>query len=661
MPHNKRTIISAIVAFLWFFGIIVVYYSSHKPFTAEFAINVLWSAWRLIVGLTLVALAGGIGYRIFRDESLNPFALLALQMALGLGFLALTVLLIGVTVGLPFWLPALLLILLLVVFRKPAWAWTRQWRAWQDIWRQSDRFSRTLGSLIAGLLFAALLYGLAPPLKYDSLVYHLVLPDAYLRAGRIEYLPWIMKSGMPQTAEMLYALSMALSGAAGAAVMGWAVSVVTVMGLWGYLHQRLGARPAWVGIAALLAGFSMPIHTSWAYVDWWCLMFGFGALVCLDRWRQDGVTHHLVIAGLMAGFALGTKYPAGVLGIAAGTTLLWNIWRKREKLLPRLFTFGAVAVLAPLPWLVKNFVTTGNPLYPLFFVSGSMTAVRHEVYQVLPPYGNWQDFVLLPFFATYMGHDTAVGYSVAIGPLLLALGLLSWIGWRRLAGEQRLSLESATVFAITGLVVWAVGNQLSGLLIQTRFYFSIFPAFTLLAAYGYRTFSDLKIPGVRLGRIVSALVVLVMVLNTIDAGLFVMRSRTPQVLLGLEDSDAYIAHNLGWYQPVMKALLELPQEYMVLMLLEPRSFHCRPRCEPDEIFDRWRYEWSKHANTEDILTGWRAEGYTHLLFHQAGAQAVQESGQLYYTSDEWQALDQLIGGIKEVKNFNDVYILYDIR
>jgi hypothetical protein len=154
------------------------------------------------------------------------------------------------------------------------------------------------------MLLAALFLSLAPPVKFDALVYHLLLPDAYLRAGSVEYLPWIMKTGMPQTAEMLYTWAMALSGTAGAATLGWVVGIVTIVGMLGYLSQRLGAKPAWVGAAALLAGFSMPVAISWAYVDWWCLLFGLGALVSLDQWRRFGGIRSLLVAGLMAGFAL---------------------------------------------------------------------------------------------------------------------------------------------------------------------------------------------------------------------------------------------------------------------------------------------------------------------------------------------------------------------
>jgi hypothetical protein len=661
MPNNKKTYIVAALAFLWCFGIIAVYYVSHKPFTPELAASVLLAGWRIVVGFAMVALAGGIGFFIYRDETLHPLAQLALQMALGSGILALLFLLVGVTIGLPRWLPAILLIVLLVLFRKAVRGWIRLWHGWNEIWTVSDRFGRFVAALTGLMLLSALFLALAPPIKFDSLVYHLLLPDAYLREGRVVYLPWIMKTGMPQTAEMLYTWAMAIAGGSGAAVFGWATGTVTIAGLLGYLYQRFEARTAWVGTAALMAGFTLPVALSWAYVDWWCLTFGFGALVALDQWRQRGERRALVLAGVMAGFALGTKYPAGVLGLAAGAALLLHTWRRREKLLARILIFGAAAIIAPLPWFIKNVLTTGNPLYPLFFESGAMTAVRHGVYQVIPPYGTWQDLVFLPFWATYMGHEGADGYGAAIGPLLLGLGLLAWLGWRKLLPEQRAALENATVFAVVGVMVWAVGNQFSGFLIQTRFYFAVFPAFAFLAASGYRALSSMQLPQVRLRRILSALVLLVLILNTVDVSVFAFRQRAPQTVLGIESSQSYLTHNLGWYSPAVEALLELPEDEKVLLLLEPRGLYCQPRCEPDETMDRWKRDWLYYSKPAEILDSWRAEGFTYALFYQAGANFMRETGDLHHTVEEWQALDLFLGELPLHENFGDAYLLYDLR
>jgi hypothetical protein len=661
MSTNKKMHITAIIAFAWCFGIIALYYVSHKPFSPELALNILLSVWRVMVGAALVGLAGGVGWLIYRDNTLNPLAQLALQVAIGLGILALLFLLTGIIIGLPRLLPAILLIGLLALTHKAVWAWSRQLLAFRELWQASDGFSRILAGLIATMLLSAMLLALAPPVKFDALVYHLVLPDAYLRAGRVEYLSWIMKVGMPQTAEMLYTWAMALSGAAGAAVMGWVAGIVTILGLLGYLFQRLGTRPAWVGVAALLAGFSMPVALSWAYVDWWCLMYGFGALVSLDQWRQFGGVRPLVIAGLMAGFALGTKYPAGVLGLAAGVALIWHTWRCRNQLLKNLWPFATAAILAPLPWLIKNLATTGNPVYPLFFESGAMDAIRHNVYQVLPPYGSWQDLVFLPFWATYMGHEGAEGYGAAIGPLLLALGAVAWLGNQQRTLVQKIAFENAAVISLSGLVVWSIGNQFSGFLIQSRFYFAIFPAFVFLAASGFLSLSSIQLSRIRFGRILSALVLLVLLLNTIDVGFFALRQHAPQAVLGIESDETYLAHNLGWYQPAMKALVELPEGDRVLLLLEPRSFYCRPRCEPDETLDRWKRDWLYIKDPTEILQSWRSEGFTHVLFYQLGANFMRETSNPHYSVEEWLALDRFLAGFKQIANFGNAYLLYDIQ
>ena len=67
------------------------------------------------------------------------------------------------------------------------------------------------------------------------LMYHLALPDAYLRQARVSYLPWHAMSGMPQTTELLYAWAMALGGPQAAAALGWTFGLVSMLGLLGLL------------------------------------------------------------------------------------------------------------------------------------------------------------------------------------------------------------------------------------------------------------------------------------------------------------------------------------------------------------------------------------------------------------------------------------------
>ncbi len=664
MPSNRKLYIVAFISLAWCFGIILLYYSGHKPFTPEQGLAIALAVWRLLVAAVIVTLGGGLGFLLYRRDDLPPLAQMALQAGLGTGILALLLLVVGATLGLPRWLLWALPLVLGALFFRSIAGWARQWRQLPDFWRKGDRFGRWVAALTGLSLLAALLIALAPPLKWDALVYHLTLPQSYLDAGRVAYLPWIMKAGHPQNTEMLYAWAMALGGGQAAAVLGWTIGVTTVAGLLAYLADRLDLRPAWAGVAALLAGFSVVAAMAWAYVDWMSIFLGLGVLISLDRFRSRGQPRDAGMAGVFAGLALATKYPAGVLGLVGAVALVWHLARRRDPLARAWRPLGLYAIgglLPVLPWLVKNELTTGNPVYPLFFTSGAMDAVRAEVYTQLPPFGNWSDLLLLPLRATYLGFEGAEGYSAAIGPLLLGLGVLAWLGWRVLPLERRAALENAAAIAIPGLVVWAVANRFSGFLIQTRFYFGLFPAFALLGAAGFFGLDCLSLPNLRLGRIVSALVLLVAVFSTVEMGLGAVRQGAPQVALGLESEAAYLSDNLGWYWPAVDSLKTLPAGSKTLLLFEPRSYYCAPHCAPDETMDRWKRDWLAFKDPDAILNSWRAQGLTHLLVYKAGEDFMRSTGDIHHTESEWQALDAFLSRLPTPTDFGGIYELYDIR
>ena len=236
------------------FAVIALYYTTHKPFTPELALALVLIAWRLLVAGGMAALAGGLGLRLWPGEGQPPLLRLALQAGLGLGAFSLGILIVGSTLGIPAWAWWLLPVVLGVLLRRAVWAWLRQWAGLLDLWRESGSFARWLAGMMALLFLLTLCTSLAPPLHFDSLVYHLVMPHAYLDAGRISYLPWIVMTGMPQTTEMLHTWAMALGGNEAAVTLVWVIGLLACLGLLGYLQQRWDARAAWVGAAALLAG-----------------------------------------------------------------------------------------------------------------------------------------------------------------------------------------------------------------------------------------------------------------------------------------------------------------------------------------------------------------------------------------------------------------------
>lgn len=288
MDSSKKSWAMGGIGLIWCFGIILLYYVSHKPITIELVSALVLLIWRLAAVFMLVSIAGGIGLRFFRFKELHPLTRLAMQAALGLGAMSLLVFIAGVFVGIPkaaFWLAPLGLA---AIFWRSVLAWWKLWGAWKNLWQQSGKFGRGVGVLLGCGAFFRLMAALAPPLKFDALVYHLALPELYLRGGWIESIPSIVMSGMPQNAELLYTWVMALGGGSAATVLGWGFGFLTVTGLVGYICQKFDSRTAWAGLASLLAGFTLLSSFSWGYVDWLVMLFGFGALVCPGYPQSEG-------------------------------------------------------------------------------------------------------------------------------------------------------------------------------------------------------------------------------------------------------------------------------------------------------------------------------------------------------------------------------------
>ncbi len=652
-----------LIGLVWLLGIVLYYYAGHKPVTPEGIVALGLAAWRLLSALLLGTLAGALGHWLLaRRFDLPPLVSLALQSGLGLGIFSLSILIVGSTLGLPAWPLWLVLPVLGVLLRKHILAWLKQAAGLAGLWQAGGRLGKALG-IAQGLIFlGGLFVALAPPLAFDSLVQHLVMPEAYLRDGRVDYLPWIAFSGMPQNAEMLYTWASALGGREAAAVLGWIIGGLGVTGLLGYASSRFDARSGWVAAAVLLAGLSPVILLSSAYVDWLVLLFGLGTLVCLDRWRDEGAPRQVILAGIFAGLATGCKYTAGVLVLAGLGALAWHAWKQRAAFLPAAVQFGLAAVVAFLPWLVKNGLTTGNPVYPFFFATSLASQVQLDIFQRVSPWGNALDFFLIPLRATLVGFEKGDGYQFSTGPLLLAFGALAWVGFKQLETAGRRALQNAAVLSGIGFLVWALANQYNGLLIQTRYYMALFPAFAVLAAAGEWGLRQLTIARVRLGRLAAVVILLAVGFNLLESGLKTFKSGAPQAALGLKSQDSYLADNLGWFQPAMQAVNDLPQGSQVLLLYEPRSLYCQPRCTGDEIMDRWKQARALYQDDAGkILAAWKAEGYTHLLVYRQGVEFLVEANDPNHTPDDLRTLNSFLAALPAPEKLGGVYELYELK
>jgi len=506
-----------------------------------------------------------------------------------------------------------------------------------------------------------LFQSLAPPVKYDALIYHLTLPQIYLQQEKISDIPWLVMSGMPQTTEMLYLDVMSVAGETAPLVLNWTFGLLTAFGLYGFIKGRVNPKCALIGVASLFSGYTIVASLSWGYVDWAACMFGFGMVVCLNQFLRELSGPTIFLSGLFAGLAFSTKYPAGVLFLCGFLVLTIYIWISKIRYFKHIWQYFLGAAIFAFPWLIKNLFLTGNPVYPFFFASGSMDATRIAVYQGALPYGNLLDLFLLPIRATIQGIDGTNGYSVSIGPLFLALSILVLLGWEKINPVKKVEIKFWGIFALTGICIWAIGNQISGYLIQTRFYYALFPVFSTLAAYGYDNLEKNMGNKKWMVSLSQVAIILVLLLNFIQISKDLVKKGTLSYLFAFENRQTYLENNLGWFALAMKEMSILPPESKIISIFEPRGYECVPKCDPDEILDHWKTAYSKSTGFQSIQESWMNAGYTHIFVYQQGIDFLKVNPDPHHPVEELLELESFLSTMQIIKDYDGIYRLYKIQ
>jgi len=282
----------------------------------------------------------------------------ALAVALGFSLTALLVAGLGMA-GLVF--PPLLFLLALA-------GTAGGWRLFRPAWRELAGLASGRGlaatASIAGMGVLFIFYLgplLAPEMGWDAMTYHLRVPSHYVEMHRMYLTPFSLGSFYPFTVEMWFTAGQALGGDGAAKFINFSFLPLSILAL-AWLGAEAGNIPA--GWLAGLLFASLPasgILSVESYND-----LEAAAFTLLAVWASLRPTiPRIIAAGIFCGTAMGCKY-SGVWVIpicllAAG----WLGRNGRRMAFPWLAVSAVIAGLVFLPWPLRNYLLTGNPVYPL--------------------------------------------------------------------------------------------------------------------------------------------------------------------------------------------------------------------------------------------------------------------------------------------------------
>ncbi len=671
---SQRRLIVALVLVGATASALAVYYRLHKPFGAGQALALAQSAFNLAVAGWLTWLAGGLGRRVLRRlDAPSPGERVLLHTAFGWGLMALAMLGLGLA-RLYQWavIWGLALAITFWVWRASA-AWARDMGdTLRALWPRG-RAERLAGAIVVVLLALGLLRALAPPVMWDALVYHLVLPERYVEARGVwlAFRDFSLFSGMPQISEMLYTAALLLpgpladGGLIAAQTLGWAFGAVMVLGA-AALAQRLSLSGVWAA-AFLLSSFSIVLSLAWAYADLLPMLFAAAMLAALYRWREEPAQGWLLLAGILGGLAWGGKYTgvivpiAGAL-VASGLAAEQRPRRGWRQVLHPGVVVGAAAALTFAPWLLKNWLHSGSPAYPLLWPAADMDALRQWFFSRPDLAQSGLGGVGIFWRAVFLGVQGGNEYDATLGPLIAIWPAILLAAWFFLEADARRRLWPLAMFAGAAYAGWVGLTYISGLAVQPRLFFVVLPAVALLSAAGLEAVRRLNTRALRVSWVLTAITLFVFGLSALESANFFINNNPVPFLAGSQSAADYRFARLGWYEAAMQRLGALPDGARVLFLWEPRSLGCPPpvACVPDISIDRWWHARQTIGDAAAILDQWRAGGASHLLVYEAGANFAAADALSPLEPSDWTQLAALRTRLTWVSAIGPAYTLYAI-
>jgi len=348
--------------------------------------------------------------------------------------------------------------------------------AWAAVtWAGGLGMAAVAGPFLVLMALAAML----PTVDFDAIEYHLQGPKEYYQNQRITFLPHNVYTSMPFGVEMLHLLGMevlddwwlgALAGQLLIAAHAPAAALVV-----GLTTARWGSpRAGWFAAAVYLT-------TPWVYrlgilpyvegplCDYHAALFYAAGLA----WAEpDAALRRRLwgLAGLLAGGAMACKYPALISAVLPfGAVAAADGLRRRSLTAAVAFSLGWAVVMTP--WLGKNVIDTGNPVYPLGY---SVFGGRHWDPELDAKWSNGHGRKPVELGLLRENLVDVAGRSDWQSPLYLALAPLAFL--RR--GSRKVAAALAAYVAYLFLTWWLLTHRLD------RFWLPLLPGLAALAGLG---------------------------------------------------------------------------------------------------------------------------------------------------------------------------------
>lgn len=471
-------------------------------------------------------------------------------------------------------------------------------------------------------------YSLFPPTFYDSMMYHLAIPNYYqLNDGIISW-NTNFNSNLPLNIEMLFLFSLlgktVLIPKLISLISG--IFIILLMSFW-----AKDKTSKFIYFIPLLLFYTIPqfgFLSSSSKTDITGMLFVFAALRVFFYYLKDYKKQYLILSGIFWGLSIGSKYIFGfyIIGFFISIFLIKSI--KFKKKIISIVIISLIVIILMTPWFIKNTIITGNPLYPYlnsFFHSDTWTKAQGKSFSTGIQRGERHTFLKYIYY-----------------PLELFLRPYSY-GITAVYGVFFLFFFPFVFFS-------EKKNHIKILKYSGFFSFILIMPFALVPRYFLMSFLLLTIPiasGVsnilrKQKHIKKYLIIIIALL--ISFNLIMQISLQEKIFQGFSylkfkiksnDKNLKYLYTLPYYRPIEFLNKNLSDKEKVLFLGEDRSFYLEKNFYLSSFNDRNELiELIKHENSIiEVLNKLKKNNFTHIIFSKYGLERMSKMSIVYKLSD----------------------------
>jgi len=492
--------------------------------------------------------------------------------------------------------------------------------------------SVVLIGLMGLLILSILILASVPPISKDALVHHLAVPKLYLRHGGMYEIPFMPFSYYPMNVDLLYLIPLSLGNDIVPKYIHFAFAALTAYLIFSYLKRRTSKNYALLGVLFFLSTPIIVKLSITVYVDLGLIFFSTASLLLLLQWIEDGFRLKLLlVSALFCGLAAGTKYN-GLITLLLLTLFVPFVFSRYAKGIKPGFLsasgygmlFVSVALLVFAPWMIRNYLWTSNPIFPLYehlfnpqntitTNTGGLFGFRSLIY-----HETWWEMALLPIRVFFEGQDGNPQYfDGKLNPFLILLPCCAFFRMKKddplIRNEQKILLAFACLFFATAFFTSDM---------RIRYISPIIPPLVLLSVFGVRkmvsVISELR---ERRSRYVGLIALLLVVSFFLSLNAHYIFTQYRYV-----DPFSYLSGTLGKDEYIDKYRLEYPviryinkdlgsHDRILFLFMGNRGYYCEREYVFDMVSNRslLRQLVKESSKPEEILRGLKENGITHML------------------------------------------------